>query len=499
MISTILVYIKLVFVKAPRPTPSSVSAFDISHKVIKHHQRSPTVWRLKFFHIYTMSKRPAGTLSGLVEEQKKSARLDEQRSQRSQTHSNNPFLLRPVNPEDALKIFLWTARSKARESIPQGMSYPITKPFCEIEARIGILFRRSSPFRGESDMRVLSSGPKKVPFRGKEMWMSAFDCTPTSEGNRICNFEGGISKTNFVNWTSSGLSEPSPISSAFGLSNTLSSTDLKRELKEADKMTTVYGGYSNHNRACFDGIHVPGRIGRGQLEHKSKIVTMDVALPASPYDLRLGLSTERVLDSNLKDAPSGWTSKRLKRRKSFTRRDNKFLWQLDVTEVTTTDYTGNSGVEYEVEIELNENATLNLINESDEAKVKELCVSLAQQLWWMLRQINPVSDVLDVEDFLVDHSDPTASQLALAQCGALKKFMDSQRSGDCLWKSPISEDGSFTSQTPSVTKLRFPGCMPVNFSRNDIEKVQRSDENGGYFLSEKTDGVRLVSNLLILL
>lgn len=440
-----------------------------------------------------MSKRPAGTLSGLVEEQKKSARLDEQRSRRSQTSSKNPFLSRPVNPEDALRIFLWTARSKARENVPREMSYPITEPFCEVEARIGILFRKS-PFGGESDMRVLSSGPKKVPFRGNEMWVSAFDCTPVSEANRLCNFEGGISKTNFVNWTSSGLSEPSPISSAFGLSNTVSSADLKRELKEEDQITTVYGGYSNHNRASFNGIHVPGRVGSGKFEHKSKLVTMDIALPASPYDLRLGLSTERILDANLKDAPKGWTSKRLKRRKSFARRDNKFAWQLDVTEVTTTDYTENNRIEYEVEIELNQNATLKLINETDEAKVKELCISLAQQLWWMLRQINPVSDVLDVEDFLMDHPDPVASQLALAQCGALKNFMDTQRRGNnYLWESPISEDGNSTIPTASLTNIRFPGCMPVNFSRNDIEKVQRSDENGGYFLSEKTDGVRLVS------
>jgi hypothetical protein len=463
----------------------------------KPHKRSPTVEEL--FYICIMSKRPAGTLSSLVEEQKKSARLDEQRSQRSQTQSNNPFLSRPVNPEDALKIFLWTARSKARESVPKGMSYPITKPFCEIEARIGILFRRS-PFGGESDMRVLSSGPKKVPSRGSEMWMNAFDCTPATEGNRICNFEGGISKTNFINWTSAGLSETSPISSAFGLSSNLSSSDLKKELKETDQITTVYGGYSNHNRACFDGIHAPGRIGKGKFEHKSKIVTMDIALPASPYDLRLGLSTERVLDDNLKDVPTGWISKRLKRRKSFSRRDNKFAWQLDVTEVTTTDYTGKTGVEYEVEIELNENTTLKLINETDEAMVKELCISLAQQLWWMLRQINPVSDVLDVEDFLTDHPDPNASQLALAQCGALKKFMDSQRRGNgSTWESPISESGNSTTPIASLTNVRFPGCMPVNFSRNDIEKVQRSDENGGYFLSEKTDGVRSVSKFSLTL
>lgn len=35
------------------------------------------------------------------------------------------------------------------------------------------------------------------------------------------------------------------------------------------------------------------------------------------------------------------------------------------------------------------------------------------------------------------------------------------------------------------------GCMPVNFQRHNIEDVQRSEDNG-YFLSEKTDGLRFL-------
>jgi hypothetical protein len=75
-------------------------------------------------------------------------------------------------------------------------------------------------------------------------------------------------------------------------------------------------------------------------------------------------------------------------------------------------------------------------------------------------------------------------KLALAQCDALKRFNDS---GD--WSPAISPDGGPTSDNfPTNNRRRFIGCMPVNFSRHNIEDVQRCEK--GYFLSEKTDGVR---------
>jgi len=41
----------------------------------------------------------------------------------------------------------------------------------------------------------------------------------------------------------------------------------------------------------------------------------------------------------------------------------------------------------------------------------------ANQLWWMMGQINPSSDVLDVEDYLRVHPNRAVTQLTLAQCG----------------------------------------------------------------------------------
>jgi mRNA guanylyltransferase len=85
---------------------------------------------------------------------------------------------------------------------------------------------------------------------------------------------------------------------------------------------------------------------------------------------------------------------------------------------------------------------------------------------------------------LQDHPDKDQVQLALAQCGALKKYMDGKNRSS--YSSPIGK-----SEPPSSSLIleKFVGCMPKNFLRRHIEQIQRSPENG-YFISEKTDGVR---------
>jgi len=67
----------------------------------------------------------------------------------------------------------------------------------------------------------------------------------------------------------------------------------------------------------------------------------------------------------------------------------------------------------------------------------------------------------------------------------------------CFPPSPLSGQpapielpmGSDAPPSPHLANVNFCGCMPVNFSRHNIEDIQNSPENG-YFLSEKTDGVR---------
>ena len=446
------------------------------------------------------NKRPGGSLlANMVSAAKKDRKSNPHDNIHQNNTPKNPFLSRPIIQEEAIRVFLIQARTTARSRITgrsnSNQKLPITKPFCEIEARIGIL---KSTF-GLHEKRVLSSGAKRVNIQGTQRIVHAFDCTHNPNAPMSTSvFEGGVTRTHFVNWTSAGLSEVSPIAHAFGVKD---ASVLKRDLVEKEMTETVYSGYSNSYRVCFDGDQLSNNTAGsrtiGKMENKTKLTTMDIALPASPYDLRIGLATEEIVDSNVSNPPpAGWTSTRLKRRKSYFRKDASIKWQLDVTEVISTNQAGDTDIGYEIEFELNSNTTLKLINENDDGKARQLCKQLAQQLQWMIGQINPQSDVLDVEEFIVNHPNQKAVQLALAQCGSLKAFMDSRRGGggntnsSGSWNSAIAESGESPTPPAKLANIKFPGCMPVNFQRHNIEEVQRSDGEHGYYLSEKTDGVR---------
>lgn len=103
-------------------------------------------------------KRGGVDLSKLIQQKQKTDNQTaaEQKNRQSQSHVN-PYMKRPCNPEEAIRMFLVQSRTDARKNVPSGSTFPITKPFCEVEARIGIL---KSTY-GLHDRRVLSSGPKK--------------------------------------------------------------------------------------------------------------------------------------------------------------------------------------------------------------------------------------------------------------------------------------------------------------------------------------------------
>jgi len=447
------------------------------------------------------NKRPAGSaLAGILTKKNREddrAAAEQSASSSASATRSNPFLHNPGSPEHMLSTFLIQSWSEARRIVPRG-KFPATEPFVEVEARIGII---RSPY-GLHDMRIASSGPKRVQIKGRPAIANAFLISSGDDvvgGGTRPTFEGSITRSHFVHWTGGGLSEPSPISDAFGIIGSAStsgseSAQIKKELVEVDSVETVYGGYSDDNRVAFPGEHHvgdvitdPKKIGR--MECKAKVTGMDIALPAAPYDVRVQLATEKILDKDVREPPRGWSTKRIKRRRSYTRRDKSFAWRMDVTEVTSAEtgiVTAGTDVSYEIELELNASTTLKLVNEGDKGAAQKLCRDLAKQAWWMLKQINPAHDVLDVEEYLRKHPNEEATKLALAQCAALKKFVDSKGQS---WSSPIAESGP--SPTPAASKynIKFIGCMPVNFQRHNIDEIQRSEDNG-YFCSEKTDGVR---------
>jgi len=454
----------------------------------------------------TMSKRPGGFADLLAKKAKTDRQTNaEQAAQASNPASKNRYLSSPVPPESALASFLLQSRHAAKQFLPKEITFPITKPFCEIEARLGIL---KLPF-GQRDRRVASSGPKSKD--GKPV--KAFHCHQQPN----CVMESGVSRTHFLTWTQGGLvsfsrvvpsffcrcvahvgfvllqSEPGPMTLALGVtSSNADANKLKHELHEHEYVETVYTGYGNDGRVCYDGMHPPTKQGPqpafGKMEYKDKLANMDLTIPAASYDMRISLSAEKILDDRVPiDPPAGWSRKRVKRRRSYTRRDKNIAWQIDVTEVTTSHADPNHPIEvdYEIEMELQEKVMLQLVNENDEGRLQSLTKQLASQLWWILSQINPLAEVIDAEETLRDHPNKRAVRLALAQCGALKKFMDGG-ANVASFSSPI---GKAEEPPQGLSNLKFIGCMPINFSRHNIEEVQRSPENG-YFLSEKTDGVR---------
>jgi hypothetical protein len=143
-----------------------------------------------------MSKRPGASSFGALLAKK--AKTDQQTaadqvSQNQITSSKNRYLSTPVQPAKALSVFLTNARTAARNFLPKETKYPVTKPFCEIEARLGIL---KLPF-GATDRRVTSSGPK----HHNGVVVEAFHCHQQPG----CVMESGVSRTHFVTWTHGGL------------------------------------------------------------------------------------------------------------------------------------------------------------------------------------------------------------------------------------------------------------------------------------------------------
>lgn len=433
----------------------------------------------------TMSKRGGFSLAGTVD---KKAKLDSKTAtpQTAKDKLKNPFLSKPIHPEKTLQIFLTQARNSARR-YSSDIKLPITKPFCEVEARIGIL--------KINNRRVTSGGVKKIDGKTAH----GFDCTSLPQQPSM---ESGVSRSHYVHWTQVGLSEVSPISTALGCVNKPNTPSkeaiakIKRELQEHEYVETVFSGYPGERRVCFPGFVDPARpkiTKPGEMEYKEKINQMDWTIPAAHYDFRVGLASEKIVDPAVTSVPNGWSMHRVKRRRSYSRRDNNIAWQIDITEVTSThkDPSKKKTVVYEIEMELKANNMLQLINEEDQNKVAQLTKSFSQQLWWMVGQINPLEDTVNVEEYLQEHPNKHAVQIAKATCGALKKFMEHPPPivpGEAAHiDSPCARPKETPS--PSLANLNFCGCMPVNFSRHNIDDIQQSPNNA-YFLSEKTDGVR---------
>ncbi len=260
------------------------------------------------------------------------------------------------------------------------------------------------------------------------------------------NFKAGVSQN-----TAGGLTED-VIANALGLG---SADGLK---KESSTTTTHY-----HTSTPQRHVHLPtGFI----LETKQRVMTMDVAMPQAEYDIRLTLCTE-VSSPTTSQPPNNLTLVRIKKRTSYERRDGRNAWRVDMTEVTD-----GGAVTWEVEVEMLDSWCARL------RKDDGLIDATTKQLHWILRYLAPSHSELTVESFLMPHPDSQAIELSKRQVASLRSHHVHSH-----FTPAITPEGAHPS-APRPDK-KFPGAMPVSFHRHHLPKV-----TSGYFVSEKTDGVR---------
>jgi hypothetical protein len=218
----------------------------------------------------------------------KKSRLDGKTSasaQQSAISNRNKYLSTPVQPEKALHLFLTQVRNSARNYLPketlQEAGGVIATPFCEVEMRLGLLqVPHAVPAR-----RVTSSGAKHV----NHAVVQAFDCT---RAEPRCTMESGVSRSHFLRWTASGLSEVGPIALALAVSGSSPREGVEAlrrgDVVETERVETVYAGYSGDRRVCFDGYHdhlanAPPSSAAGKMEYKEKVRVHCKRLPRTPH------------------------------------------------------------------------------------------------------------------------------------------------------------------------------------------------------------------------
>lgn len=464
-----------------------------------------------------MSKRPIIELKSFIEKRSKlvhdlaardddddDARVGDRRASRG--NHGNPYLAHPVtSPTCRLQQFFMDAHSNARKFLPSSSSsvgsnkVQQQESFCEIEARLGILKVPGTLRRVVASSSASSSAALM------------YDCSHVEPRASMVT---GVSRRHLIKWTGTGIAEVNNITRALGETN---HNQANSKIVERIVTETVYTGYHNEGRICFDGVHPqewrdPAAIQQkreqgklGKMEFKNKLHVLDLAIPAASYDCRFTLSYEKKVPDKLKMTDllvplPNWRTKRVKRRSSYFRRDGKMAWQIDVTEVTTTTNPVHgpvtTKVDQEIEMELIQGALFALVNQENQDQLQKLAKDFANQAWFILKSLNPLRDQLDAEKWLMAHGDPHHVKLALAQCEALRRAADAhQRRGvgnEKPHNQPLPYDSPIGNPNADLTLLenqKFIGCMPVNFTRENLDFIQKSSQSS-YYCSEKTDGVR---------
>jgi len=195
--------------------------------------------------------------------------------------------------------------------------------------------------------------------------------------------------------------------------------------------------------------------------------TIDVALPACPYDVRMGVTVEAPMpspyQSKVQLEQDNWESKRQKDRTTFEKADCE--WQLDMTAVRSSSKHDQRQEEtYELEFELKAGDVSRWMDEG--FPIEDALVELIEKL--MPRDIQ----ALDLEKV-------TDRSVISAALDVMRSVCPDMLLGDP--KEPVKgrSDG----------RSSYPGAQPVGMRRHHVKKVLDGDP-ADYWVAEKTDGVR---------
>ncbi|CAM9213255.1 unnamed protein product [Chrysoparadoxa australica] len=271
----------------------------------------------------------------------------------------------------------------------------------------------------------------------------------------------------------SGVSEPSMEQIRRSTAD-MFPVNMKPKYRPKEYTEVIYS-YSDETRVAVD------EAGKERREKKSALYQVSYQLPSAPYDLRLTVSLEEknpglpplpaaADDATPPTVPSraDWSSKRRKRRSSYSASSIPAMkdsparhWRIDLTEVETEEEgdTGDPSITHEVEFELQPDIQGMWLAEVDAAKSSGQTKFLADKIATLLELLNPMEPLSTITN-PAEHSDARV-------CAAVKNR--------CRELSGNPERGT-----------GFPGAMPLDLGRRDIQRLQRGD----YFISEKTDGVR---------
>ena len=236
----------------------------------------------------------------------------------------------------------------------------------------------------------------------------------------------------------------------------------------------------------------------GQLlaaEKKTALDQVNLALIAHDYDIRINVATETpdpviaageqggvVIAAGPVVDRSKWIVERRKKRTAYTSKDPALgKWRIDYTEVDIQTRNPNGGMskpkkEMELEFELERGPMLEWLQEQSDPQAVEKTRVLAQQLVQLLDVCLPFESEAEKETSLVVVHDLHYDH----EIGVLNSLLTGR-------PVPTRADTDRLSRSRGGA-FEFPGSMPVNLTRQNLQEVQSSD----YFITEKSDGVRFL-------